>query len=59
MDIGRDDGLVVDLPYEKKAPYTGMVRNVVFHLACPERRRHTHERRRADSEPAPRSGKRD
>ncbi len=34
MDIGRDNGLVVDLPYEKKAPYafTGTVKNVVFDL---------------------------
>ncbi|HQR79266.1 MAG TPA: sulfatase-like hydrolase/transferase [Actinomycetota bacterium] len=35
MDIGRDNGLVVDLEYEPKAPYpfTGTVRNVVFDLA--------------------------
>jgi arylsulfatase len=34
MDIGRDNGLVVDLAYEDKAPYafTGTVRNVVFDL---------------------------
>ncbi len=34
MDIGRDNGLVVDLPYESKAPYafTGTVKNVVFDL---------------------------
>ena len=35
MDIGRDNGLVVDLAYESKAPYafTGTVRNVVFDLS--------------------------
>ena len=34
MDISRDNGLVVDLAYEEKAPYafTGMVRSVVFDL---------------------------
>jgi arylsulfatase len=34
MDISRDNGLVVDLDYEDKAPYvfTGTVRNVVFDL---------------------------
>jgi arylsulfatase len=34
MDIGRDNGLVADLPYEAKAPYafTGTVKNVVFDL---------------------------
>ena len=34
MDIGRDNGLVVDLPYESKAPYvfTGTVKNVAFDL---------------------------
>jgi len=34
MDIGRDNGLVVDLGYEDKAPYafTGTVRKVVFDL---------------------------
>jgi arylsulfatase A-like enzyme/uncharacterized membrane protein len=34
MDIGRDNGLVVDLDYEDKAPYafTGTVRDVVFDL---------------------------
>ncbi|MFN8160429.1 MAG: arylsulfatase [Solirubrobacterales bacterium] len=34
MDIGRDNGLVVDLGYEDKAPYafTGTVRQVVFDL---------------------------
>ncbi|MCU0279638.1 MAG: arylsulfatase, partial [Candidatus Nanopelagicales bacterium] len=35
MDIGRDNGLVVDLEYETKAPYefTGTVHNVVFDLS--------------------------
>ena len=35
MDIGRDNGGVVDLDYEDRAPYafTGTVRNVVFDLA--------------------------
>lgn len=34
MDIGRDNGGVVDLAYEKKAPYafTGQVKQVVFEL---------------------------
>jgi arylsulfatase len=34
MDIGRDNGLVVDLDYEDRAPYafTGTVKNVVFDL---------------------------
>ena len=34
MDISRDNGLVVDLDYEDRAPYafTGTVRNVVFDL---------------------------
>ena len=34
MDIGRDNGLVVDLAYEDKAPYafTGIVKQVVFDL---------------------------
>jgi arylsulfatase len=35
MDISRDNGGVVDLDYEDRAPYelTGTVRNVVFALA--------------------------
>jgi arylsulfatase A-like enzyme/uncharacterized membrane protein len=35
MDIGRDNGLVVDRAYEDKAPYafTGTVKQVVFDLA--------------------------
>ena len=34
MDIGRDNGLVVDLAYEDRAPYafTGTVKRVVFDL---------------------------
>ena len=34
MDVGRDNGLVVDLAYEDRAPYafTGTVKNVVFDL---------------------------
>ena len=34
MGIGRDNGLVVDLDYEPKAPYafTGTVKEVVFDL---------------------------
>jgi len=34
MDVGRDNGLVVDLDYEDRAPYafTGTVRSVVFDL---------------------------
>ena len=43
MDIGRDNGGVVDLAYEKKAPYafTGTVKRVVFDL---KRARHEHEK---------------
>jgi len=34
LDVGRDNGLVVDLAYEDKAPYafTGTVKQVVFDL---------------------------
>ena len=34
MDIGRDNGLVVDRDYKDRAPYafTGTVKNVVFDL---------------------------
>jgi arylsulfatase len=34
MDVGRDNGLVVDLDYEDRAPYafTGTVKQVVFDL---------------------------
>jgi arylsulfatase len=37
MDVGRDNGLVVDLDYEDKAPYafTGTVKQVVFDLKPP------------------------
>jgi len=44
MDIGRDNGLVVDLAYEDKAPYpfTGTVKNVVFDL-----KPHAHEDEKA------------
>jgi arylsulfatase A-like enzyme/uncharacterized membrane protein len=40
MDIGRDNGLVVDLDYEPKAPYafTGTVKKVIFDLSP-----HVHE----------------
>ena len=47
MDIGRDNGGVVDLAYEDKAPYafTGTVKNVVFDLkpAHPEAEKALHE----------------
>jgi len=35
MDIGRDNGLVVDLAYEDQAPYhfTGRIEKVTFDLA--------------------------
>ena len=44
MDIGRDNGLVVDLAYEDKAPYafTGTVHQVTFDL-----KPNTHEDERA------------
>jgi arylsulfatase len=44
MDIGRDNGLVVDLDYEPKAPYefTGTVRSVLFDLKSAIA--HEHER---------------
>jgi arylsulfatase len=37
MDVSRDNGLVVDLAYEDKAPYpfTGTVKKVVFDLKPP------------------------
>ena len=40
MDIGRDNGLVVDRDYEDRAPYafTGTIKNVVFDLTP-----HTHD----------------
>ena len=47
MDIGRDNGLVVDLAYEDQAPYafTGTVKEVVFDLkpAAHEDERALHE----------------
>jgi hypothetical protein len=47
MDIGRDNGGVVDLDYEDKAPYafTGTVKRVVFDLkpATHEDERALHE----------------
>lgn len=47
MDIGRDNGGVVDLTYEDKAPYafTGTVKKVVFDLkpAHPEAEQDLHE----------------
>jgi arylsulfatase len=47
MDIGRDNGLVVDLAYEDKAPYTftGTVKQVVFdlHPSAHEDERALHE----------------
>ncbi|MGZ4943771.1 MAG: sulfatase-like hydrolase/transferase [Halobacteriota archaeon] len=47
MDIGRDNGLVVDRAYEDKAPYafTGTVRKVVFDLkpAVYENEKELHE----------------
>ena len=47
MDIGRDNGGVVDLAYEEKAPYafTGTVKKVVFDLkpVHPEAEKDLHE----------------
>jgi arylsulfatase A-like enzyme/uncharacterized membrane protein len=47
MDIGRDNGLVVDLDYEDKAPYTfaGTLKDVVFDLkpVHPEAEKALHE----------------
>jgi len=47
MDVGRDNGLVVDRAYEDKAPYafTGTVKKVVFDLkpAPPEAEKALHE----------------
>ena len=50
MDVSRDNGLVVDLAYEDKAPYpfTGTVKKVVFDLKPPtthedEQALHEHE----------------
>jgi arylsulfatase len=53
MDIGRDNGLVVDRAYEDKAPYafTGTVKKVVFDLKPAhheaEKALHEHEQRQA------------
>jgi arylsulfatase len=49
LDIGRDNGLVVDLDYESKAPYafTGTVKHVIFDL-----KPHTHEDEQALHEQA-------
>ena len=47
MDVGRDNGLVVDRDYEDKAPYafTGIVKEVVFDLkpVDPEAEKALHE----------------
>jgi arylsulfatase len=47
MDIGRDNGLVVDLAYEQKAPYpfTGTIKQVTFdlHPATHEDEKSLHE----------------
>jgi arylsulfatase len=47
MDIGRDNGLVVDRDYEEEAPYafTGTVKRVVFDLrpATPEEEAELHK----------------
>jgi len=49
MDIGRDNGLVVDRAYEDKAPYafTGTVKKVIFDL-----KPNTHEEEKALHEAA-------
>jgi hypothetical protein len=49
MDIGRDNGGVVDLAYEDKAPYafTGTVKNVVFDLKPATHKPATHEDEKA------------
>jgi len=48
MDVGRDNGLVVDLDYEARAPYafTGTVKQVVFDLK-PGAAATTHEEEQA------------
>ncbi len=47
LDVGRDNGLVVDRDYEAKAPYpfTGTVKDVVFDLmpVAPEAEKALHE----------------
>jgi arylsulfatase len=47
MDIGCDNGLVVDLDHEPKAPYafTGMVKQVTFDLKLQSMKRSTRSRR--------------
>ena len=49
MDIGRDNGGVVDLAYEDRAPYafTGTVKNVVFDLKPATQTPATHEDEKA------------
>jgi len=49
MDIGSDNGLVVDLDYEDKAPYafTGTVKEIVFDLKPAVPRPATHEEEKA------------
>ncbi|TVZ02232.1 hypothetical protein EAS64_25750 [Trebonia kvetii] len=53
MDIGRDNGGVVDLDYEDKAPYafTGTIKKVVLDLKPAahehEKARHEHHSREA------------
>ena len=44
MDISRDNGLVVDLEYEPKAPYefTGTVKQVTFDLKPAIQKTNTH-----------------
>jgi arylsulfatase A-like enzyme/uncharacterized membrane protein len=53
MDIGRDNGLVVDLTYEDKAPYafTGVIKQVTFDLkpATHEDERALHEHTHAQA----------
>ena len=51
MDVSRDNGLVVDLAYEDKAPYpfTGTVKKVVFDLEAQSRRRSDDEAWRCTS----------
>ena len=55
MDIGRDNGLVVDLAYEHKAPYafTGTVKKVIFDLSP-----HAHSDELALHQHAARAGRR-
>jgi hypothetical protein len=60
MDIGRDNGLVVDLDYEDRAPYafTGTVKKVVFDLKPRDpRRRESAARARPDTRDRPGRGR--